>query len=125
MITMDAIPLAYHNKNIIICIFFLLLISTGQVEQQVGAECRHCVDRKRLANNSDWRTSGQVGVLTPLVITAVACLTLCSSGAFIIPFYFRLWDLERDDNYVLPLDESLGFEKGEIVNCVSYCAAKG
>ncbi|XP_075890571.1 intraflagellar transport protein 140 homolog [Nelusetta ayraudi] len=36
----------------------------------------------------------------------------------------RLWDLERDDNYVLPLDESLGFEKGEIVNCVSYCAAK-
>lgn len=122
---MDAIPLAYHNKNIIICIFFLLLISTGQVEQQVGAECRHCVDRKRLANNSDWRTSGQVGVLTPLVITAVACLTHVHRELLSSHFYFRLWDLERDDNYVLPLDESLGFEKGEIVNCVSYCAAKG
>lgn len=41
------------------------------------------------------------------------------------PFVFRLWDLERDDNYVLPLDETLGFEKGEMINCVSYCAAKG
>lgn len=41
------------------------------------------------------------------------------------PFSFRLWDLERDDNYVLPLDETLGFEKGEMINCVSYCAAKG
>ncbi|XP_076007585.1 intraflagellar transport protein 140 homolog [Genypterus blacodes] len=36
----------------------------------------------------------------------------------------RLWDLERDDNYVLSLDETLGFEKGEMINCVSYCAGK-
>ncbi|KAJ8399837.1 hypothetical protein AAFF_G00405670 [Aldrovandia affinis] len=36
----------------------------------------------------------------------------------------RLWDLERDDNYVLSLDENLGFEKGETLNCLSYCAAK-
>lgn len=83
------------------------------------------MDRKRLANNSDWRASGQVGALTSLVITRVARLALWSSGALIIQFYFRLWDLERDDNYVLPLDESLGFEKGEMVNCVSHCAAKG
>ncbi|KAM7381798.1 hypothetical protein PAMA_012582 [Pampus argenteus] len=37
----------------------------------------------------------------------------------------RLWDLERDDNYVLSLDETLGFERGEMINCVSYCAGKG
>ncbi|XP_069036914.1 intraflagellar transport protein 140 homolog isoform X2 [Lepisosteus oculatus] len=37
----------------------------------------------------------------------------------------RLWDLERDDNYVLSLDESLGYESGETLNCVSYCAPKG
>ncbi|MBN3275130.1 IF140 protein, partial [Polyodon spathula] len=37
----------------------------------------------------------------------------------------RLWDLERDDNYVLSLDEHLGFEMGETLNCVSYCTAKG
>lgn len=38
---------------------------------------------------------------------------------------FRLWDLERDDNYVLSLDETLGFEKGEMINCVSHCPGKG
>ncbi|XP_049336025.1 intraflagellar transport protein 140 homolog isoform X1 [Astyanax mexicanus] len=38
--------------------------------------------------------------------------------------HIRLWDLERDDNYILSLDENLGFEKGELLNCVSYCAAK-
>ncbi|XP_041073639.1 intraflagellar transport protein 140 homolog isoform X1 [Polyodon spathula] len=37
----------------------------------------------------------------------------------------RLWDLERDDNYVLSLDENLGFEAGETLNCISYCTAKG
>ncbi|MGH0115387.1 UNVERIFIED_CONTAM: hypothetical protein FKN15_000022 [Acipenser sinensis] len=37
----------------------------------------------------------------------------------------RLWDLERDDNYVLSLDEHLGFETGETLNCISYCSAKG
>ncbi|MGH0149767.1 UNVERIFIED_CONTAM: hypothetical protein FKN15_049586 [Acipenser sinensis] len=37
----------------------------------------------------------------------------------------RLWDLERDDNYVLSLDEHLGFEAGETLNCVSYCTVKG
>ncbi|KAK5601789.1 hypothetical protein CRENBAI_020358 [Crenichthys baileyi] len=36
----------------------------------------------------------------------------------------RIWDLERDDNYVLSLDEILGFEKGEMINCVSYCASR-
>uniref|UniRef100_UPI003AAE6617 intraflagellar transport protein 140 homolog n=1 Tax=Centroberyx gerrardi TaxID=166262 RepID=UPI003AAE6617 len=36
----------------------------------------------------------------------------------------RLWDLERDDNYVLSLNETLGFERGETINCVSYCAGK-
>uniref|UniRef100_A0AAQ4QPL0 Intraflagellar transport 140 homolog (Chlamydomonas) n=1 Tax=Gasterosteus aculeatus aculeatus TaxID=481459 RepID=A0AAQ4QPL0_GASAC len=37
----------------------------------------------------------------------------------------RLWDLDGDDNYVLSLNENLGFEKGEMINCVAYCAAKG
>lgn len=82
MITMDAMPLAYHNTLFIICIFFLLLLPTGQVEQQVGAECRHCVDRKQLANNSDWRTRGQVGALAPLSVTGVAGLTFVFIWSF-------------------------------------------
>uniref|UniRef100_A0A3B3IEM7 Intraflagellar transport 140 n=1 Tax=Oryzias latipes TaxID=8090 RepID=A0A3B3IEM7_ORYLA len=36
----------------------------------------------------------------------------------------RLWDLDRDDNYILSLDETLGFDRGELINCVSYCSAK-
>ncbi|XP_033963084.1 intraflagellar transport protein 140 homolog [Pseudochaenichthys georgianus] len=36
----------------------------------------------------------------------------------------RLWDLDGDDNYVLALDETLGFERGEMINCVSYCTGK-
>uniref|UniRef100_A0A8C7E0Z2 Intraflagellar transport 140 n=1 Tax=Naja naja TaxID=35670 RepID=A0A8C7E0Z2_NAJNA len=37
----------------------------------------------------------------------------------------RFWDLERGENYVLSLDEQLGFEIGECIHCVSYCNAKG
>uniref|UniRef100_A0A671WNM9 Intraflagellar transport 140 n=1 Tax=Sparus aurata TaxID=8175 RepID=A0A671WNM9_SPAAU len=47
-------------------------------------------------------------------------LLITATGEHVI----RLWDLERDDNYVLPLDETLGFERGEMINCVSYCAGK-
>ncbi|XP_074475359.1 intraflagellar transport protein 140 homolog [Sebastes fasciatus] len=36
----------------------------------------------------------------------------------------RLWDLDGGDNYVLSLDETLGFERGEVINCVSHCAGK-
>ncbi|XP_030625080.1 intraflagellar transport protein 140 homolog [Chanos chanos] len=47
-------------------------------------------------------------------------LLITASGEQLI----RLWDLERADNCVLSLDESLGFEKGELLNCVSYSSAK-
>ncbi|KAG1950959.1 intraflagellar transport protein 140 homolog isoform X2 [Pimephales promelas] len=38
--------------------------------------------------------------------------------------HIRLWDVELDDHYALSLDESLGFEKGELLNCVSFCISK-
>ncbi|TKC51497.1 hypothetical protein EI555_020036, partial [Monodon monoceros] len=37
----------------------------------------------------------------------------------------RFWDLERGENYVLSPEEKFGFEKGENMNCVSYCRVKG
>ncbi|XP_015992112.2 intraflagellar transport protein 140 homolog [Rousettus aegyptiacus] len=37
----------------------------------------------------------------------------------------RFWDLDRGENYVLSPEEKFGFEKGENINCVSYCKAKG
>ncbi|KAI5932679.1 Intraflagellar transport protein 140 [Manis javanica] len=37
----------------------------------------------------------------------------------------RFWDLERGENYLLSPEEKFGFEKGENINCVSYCKVKG
>ncbi|XP_046953797.1 intraflagellar transport protein 140 homolog [Lynx rufus] len=37
----------------------------------------------------------------------------------------RFWDLEGGENYVLSTEEKFGFEKGENINCVSYCKVKG
>ncbi|KAF6124811.1 intraflagellar transport 140 [Phyllostomus discolor] len=37
----------------------------------------------------------------------------------------RFWDLEQGENYVLSPEEKFGFEKGENINCVSYCKIKG
>ncbi|CAH2307665.1 intraflagellar transport 140 homolog isoform X1 [Pelobates cultripes] len=48
-------------------------------------------------------------------------LLITATGESVI----RFWDLERDDNYVLFLDEQLGYESGENLNCISYCRAKG
>lgn len=39
--------------------------------------------------------------------------------------FCRLWDLDRDENSILSLDETVGFEKGELINCVAYCSGKG
>ncbi|ELW67793.1 Intraflagellar transport protein 140 like protein [Tupaia chinensis] len=36
----------------------------------------------------------------------------------------RFWDLERGENYVLSPEEKFGFEKGENINCLSYCKVK-
>ncbi|XP_061911877.1 intraflagellar transport protein 140 homolog [Entelurus aequoreus] len=54
--------------------------------------------------------------------------TVCAKNGLIITAtgeqVIRLWDLERNENYALSLDESLGFERGEMINCVSYCTGK-
>ncbi|KAI4899556.1 hypothetical protein NFI96_017646 [Prochilodus magdalenae] len=65
------------------------------------------------------KLSGRGGQNADIVWTESGLL-ITASGEQLI----RLWDLERDDNYVLSLDENLGFEKGELLNCVSYCTAK-
>uniref|UniRef100_A0A673Y6A4 Intraflagellar transport 140 n=2 Tax=Salmo trutta TaxID=8032 RepID=A0A673Y6A4_SALTR len=65
------------------------------------------------------KLSGKSGQSADIVSTETGLL-ITATGEQVI----RLWDLERDDNYVLSLDESLGFEKGEVLNCVSYCTAK-
>ncbi|XP_072535240.1 intraflagellar transport protein 140 homolog [Salminus brasiliensis] len=65
------------------------------------------------------KLSGRGGQTADIIWTESGLLITASGEQHI-----RLWDLERDDNYVLSLDESLGFERGELLNCVSHCAAK-
>ncbi|XP_059892091.1 intraflagellar transport protein 140 homolog [Gadus macrocephalus] len=65
------------------------------------------------------KLSGQSGRKADVVWTESGLL-FTATGEQVI----RVWDLERDDNYVLSLDEALGFQRGELINCVSYCSAK-
>ncbi|KAL0984320.1 hypothetical protein UPYG_G00139910 [Umbra pygmaea] len=65
------------------------------------------------------KLSGKSGQNADIVSTDTGLLVTATGDQVI-----RLWDLERDENYVLALDESMGFEKGELLNCVSYCTAK-
>ncbi|KAM9837971.1 intraflagellar transport protein 140 homolog [Aulostomus maculatus] len=65
------------------------------------------------------KLSGKSGQNVDIVWTENGLLITATGEQFI-----RLWDLERDENHVLSLDETLGFEKGELINCVSYCAGK-
>ena len=42
----------------------------------------------------------------------------------VFDFFYRMWDLDKDDNFVLALDAQAGFETGETINCVAYCPGK-
>ncbi|XP_063790737.1 intraflagellar transport protein 140 homolog isoform X2 [Pseudophryne corroboree] len=66
------------------------------------------------------KLSGRIGK-TADIICVENSLLITATGESVI----RFWDLERDDNYVLFLDQQLGFETEEVINCISYCAAKG
>lgn len=65
------------------------------------------------------KLSGQSGRRADVIWTDSGLL-VTATGEQVI----RVWDLERDDNYVLSLDEALGFQRGELINCVSYCSGK-
>lgn len=65
------------------------------------------------------KLSGRGGQHTDVVWTEDGLLITASGEQHI-----RLWDVELDDHYALSLDESLGFEKGEQLNCVSFCTFK-
>lgn len=36
-----------------------------------------------------------------------------------------MWDLDKDDNYILGLDSKQGFMTGECINCVAFSEKKG
>ncbi|XP_037363715.1 intraflagellar transport protein 140 homolog [Talpa occidentalis] len=66
------------------------------------------------------KLSGRTGRRADIAVIEDSLLVMAVGEAVV-----RFWDLERGENYVLAPDETLGFEKGENVNCVSYCEVKG
>ncbi|KAF6271471.1 intraflagellar transport 140 [Rhinolophus ferrumequinum] len=66
------------------------------------------------------KLSGKMGHRADIALIEGSLLVIAIGEAAL-----RFWDLERGENYVLSLEEKFGFEKGENVNCVSYCEVKG
>ncbi|XP_033630790.1 intraflagellar transport protein 140 homolog [Asterias rubens] len=79
--------------------------------------------------SSDGKTIETVKVKLSGKVTETDCdmvwagkgLLATASGECVI----RMWDLDKDDNYVLALDNKQGFETGECINCVAYSSKKG
>ncbi len=79
--------------------------------------------------SSDGKTTETVKVKLSGKVTETDCdmvwagkgLLATASGECVI----RMWDLDKDDNYVLGLDNQQGFETGECINCVAYSSKKG
>ncbi|XP_072275167.1 intraflagellar transport protein 140 homolog [Pyxicephalus adspersus] len=65
------------------------------------------------------KLTGRIGKTTDILCVEKALLVTATGESVI-----RFWDLERDDNYVLFLDEQLGFDAEETINCISYCEFK-
>ncbi|XP_077009500.1 intraflagellar transport protein 140 homolog [Tamandua tetradactyla] len=66
------------------------------------------------------KLSGKAGHCEDMALIEGSLLVMAIGEAVL-----RFWDLERGENYVLSPEEKFGFEKGENINCVSYCEAKG
>ncbi|XP_058142679.1 intraflagellar transport protein 140 homolog isoform X2 [Dasypus novemcinctus] len=66
------------------------------------------------------KLSGKTGPQADIALIEGSLLVMALGEAVL-----RFWDLERGENYVLSPEEKFGFEKGENINCVSYCQAKG
>ena len=36
----------------------------------------------------------------------------------------RMWDVDKEENFVLNLDNQPGYERSENINCVAFCDKK-
>ncbi|XP_070580461.1 intraflagellar transport protein 140 homolog isoform X2 [Ptychodera flava] len=95
-------------KDILVVVTETLMLSQFSVSSD-----GHCQEIMKV------KLSGKLGDFQ--VIWAGRGLLAVATGETLI----RMWDLERDDNYVLSLDGHQGFETGECINCLSYSSAKG
>ncbi|XP_041671340.1 intraflagellar transport protein 140 homolog [Cheilinus undulatus] len=100
----------FEKREVLAVITETMMLSQYTLGSEGGAQ-----EFMKVKLSSSSRTGENVDI-----VWTESGLLITAAGELVI----RLWDLERDDNYVLPLDETLGFERGEMINCVSYCAGK-
>ncbi|KAJ7305775.1 hypothetical protein JRQ81_010141 [Phrynocephalus forsythii] len=101
--------LLFMEKDVLVVITETLLLSLHKLSPEGEAEELLKV-----------KLSGKIGHPADIVLIEQSLLITATGEPFL-----RLWDLERGENYGLSLDEQLGFDVDECVNCVSYCGAKG
>ncbi|KAH0631863.1 hypothetical protein JD844_019746 [Phrynosoma platyrhinos] len=100
--------LLFMEKDILVVITETLLLSLHKISLE--GETEEILKVK---------LSGKIGHPADIILIDNSLL-ITATGEPVV----RFWDLERGENYVLSLDEQLGFEIGECINCVSYCSAK-
>ncbi|XP_028562119.2 intraflagellar transport protein 140 homolog isoform X1 [Podarcis muralis] len=101
--------LLFMEKDILVVITETLLLSLHKISLEGEAEEVLKV-----------KLSGRMGHSADIILIDRSLL-IAATGETVL----RFWDLEKGENYVLDLDEQLGFEIGECLNCVSFCNAKG
>jgi len=57
----------------------------------------------------------------PDTIWAGAGILATCTGESVI----RMWDLEREENYVLSFENHGGYDRTELIMCLVYCPSKG
>eukprot|EP00079_Xenopus_tropicalis_P029812 XP_012825483.1 PREDICTED: intraflagellar transport protein 140 homolog isoform X1 [Xenopus tropicalis] len=97
-----------EKKSILVIVTENLLLSQFFISQEGNAE-----------EISKVKLSGKTGQAADIHWVDNSLL-ITATGENVI----RLWDLEREDNYVLSLDDQLGYDFAETLNCISYCSAK-
>ncbi|KAK2157995.1 hypothetical protein LSH36_179g04000 [Paralvinella palmiformis] len=100
--------LYYEEKNILITITTTMMLTQHSVTPD--GETREILMVK-LSGRQD----------NPDTIWAGAGILATCTGESVI----RMWDLEREENYVLSFENHGGYDRTELIMCLVYCPSKG
>ncbi|XP_033108707.1 intraflagellar transport protein 140 homolog [Anneissia japonica] len=98
-----------EHRNILVIITDALMLSQHSV-----------LSDGKLQETMKVKLSGKPPDTDCAIVWAGKGLLATATGEGIV----RMWDLDKDDNFVLGLDTQSGFETGECINCVAYCKNK-
>ncbi len=83
-------------------------------EQEVMEMCVHLVTRRGMRVCVMQRCAFTAGCGGEMCVCVLEVCVRC-----------RMWDVEREENFVLNLETQSGYERDERITCISYSANKG